>query len=223
MSIRVGAIVGLAGILGGAAVSHLAFSVPAGRERLPLWARRPSLGRREWLAFVLGGTLISGYISMILGTFLGWSIVMPAYWLCGLLAVGLAIIDVHVRRLPYAITGVMYASCAVAFGVSAAGSGDARPLVRAVLAAALASMGFLVLALAFPGQLGLGDVVLVGWVAFSLGWFGWRVAVVGLLAGLIIQAAVGILVRVRAGPRRALPMGPALLIGWLVGVLVAAW
>jgi hypothetical protein len=79
---------------------------------------------------------------MTLGTFLGWSIVMPAYWRRGLLAVGLAIIDVHVSRLPYAITGLLYASCVVAFGVLAAGSGYGRPLVRAVLAAAQAFAGF---------------------------------------------------------------------------------
>jgi leader peptidase (prepilin peptidase)/N-methyltransferase len=160
---------------------------------------------------------------MVLGAVLGASRLTPAYWLCGVLGVALAIVDVRTQRLPYAMGGVLYASCAVAFVVSAAGSGDASPLVRAVLAAALAFTGFLVLALAFAGQLGLGDVVLVGWVAFSLGWFGWGVAAVGLLAGLILQALVGILFLARPGPKRALPMGPALLIGWLVGVLIAAW
>jgi leader peptidase (prepilin peptidase) / N-methyltransferase len=213
----------VAGILGGslgAFATGFALSVPP-KGRLP----RPTLwpfADRQRSRVTLTGAVVSGAVCMVLGTVLGSSLVMPAYSLCGVLGVALAIVDVRTRRLPYAMTGVMFASCAVAFGVSAVGGGDARPLIRAVLAAALASTGFLGLALAFPGQLGLGDVVLVGWVAFSLAWFGWRVAVVGLLTGLIIQAAVGILVLVRAGPRGTLPMGPALLIGWLVGVLVAA-
>ncbi len=195
-------------------------TLPQGRLPRPtLWP----LADRQRSRATLIGAVLSGVVSMVLGTVLGSWLVMPAYWLCGLLGVALVIVDVRTRRLPYAMTGVMYASCTVVFGFSAAGSGDASPLVRAVLAAALAFTGFLVLAVAFPGQLGLGDVVLVGWVAFSLGWFGWRVAIVGLLAGLILQGLVGILFLVRAGPSRVLPMGPALLIGWLVGVLVAAW
>ena len=221
MDLGVGSVAGIIGGCVGVFATGFALSVPP-TGRLPRPTLRP-LADRQRSRVTLTGAVVSGAVSVVLGTVLGSSLVMPAYWLCGLLGVALAIVDVRTRRLPYAMTGVMYASCAVTFGLSAAGSGAVSPLVRVVLAAALASAGFLVLALAFPGQLGLGDVVLVGWVAFSLGWFGWRMAVVGLLAGLIIQAAVGILVLVRAGPRRPLPMGPALLIGWLVGVLVATW
>ncbi len=189
MYLGVGLVAGTAGAGTGVFATAFALSVPP-RGHLPRPVLRPFTDRQRSRA-TLTGAVISGVVCMIVGTVLGSSLVMPAYWLCGLLGVALAIVDVRTRRLPYAMTGVMYASCAVALGLSAARSGDASPLVRAVLAAMLAFTGFLLLALAFPGQLGLGDVVLVGWVAFSLGWFGWRVAVVGLLAGLIIQAVVG--------------------------------
>lgn len=145
------------------------------------------------------------------------------YCLCGVIAVALGIIDVRVRRLPYMLAGVMYASCVAAFLIHMAITGEVRPLVRALVAGAVAFLAFLVLALAFPGQLGLGDVVLVGWIALSLGWFAWRAAALGLLVGLVVQAAGGVVLLARAGPRRTLPMGPALLLGWLVGVMAGAW
>ena len=78
-----------------------------------------------------------------------------------------------------------------------------------------------------PGQAVVfydGDVVLGGgWIALSLGWFAWRATALGLLVGLVVQAAGGVVLLARAGPRRTLPMGPALLLGWLVGVMAGAW
>jgi hypothetical protein len=145
-----------------------------------------------------------------------------AYCLCGVVATALAIIDLRVRRLPYVLTGVMYGSCVVAFLVSTAMTGEVWPLVRALVAGSLAFLAFLALALALPGQLGLGDVVLVGWIALSLGWFAWWAVVVGLLVGLIVQATVALMFLVGSRPRRTLPVGPALLFGWLVGVVAAA-
>src|SRR6266545_1624711 len=78
------------------------------------------------------GAFATDFALAVVGTVLGSSLVMPAYWLCGLLGVALAIVDVRTRRLPYAMTGVMFASCAVAFGLSAVARGDASPLIRAV-------------------------------------------------------------------------------------------
>ena len=145
------------------------------------------------------------------------------YCVCGVIAIALAIIDLRVQRLPYMLTGVMYGTSVVAFLIHAATTGEVQPLVRAVIAGAVAFVAFLFLALAFPGQLGLGDVVLVGWIALSLGWFTWRAAALGLLAGLAVQAVVGLAFRLVSQGDHALPMGPALLLGWFVGVVIGAW
>jgi hypothetical protein len=76
------------------------------------WSRLPSYGRREWLAFLFGGTLTIGCISMIFGTFS-----------C---------------RTPSPGSGTPHAWPS-GFGSRQRGS---RSLVRAVLAAALAFAGF---------------------------------------------------------------------------------
>jgi leader peptidase (prepilin peptidase)/N-methyltransferase len=89
------------------------------------------------------------------------------------------------------------------------------------MAAAVTVAAGLALALADAGQMGLGDVVLAGWVALSLGWFGWPSAWAGLFMGFAVQAVLfGLVALRRAHDRpRALPMGPALMAGWLVAIL----
>src|SRR6266508_5789656 len=220
MDLGVGVAAGVVALPVGALATGFAVAVPA-EGSLP----RPSLSLltahlRTPVTFA--GAAVAALVSTILGSVLGASILMPAYWLCGLFAVVLAIVDIRRGRLPFVITAAMYLVSAVAFGAEALVGGDATPLTRAGVGAVVVLVAFLVLALALPGQLGLGDVVLLGWVAFSLAWFSWRVAVVGLLAGLIGQALVGALVRLRSGTGRTLPLGPVLLLGWLAGVLVTA-
>jgi len=131
-------------------------------------------------------------------------------------AVALAIIDLRRRRLPFAITSAMYLVCGVAFLVEPAVSRDAAALLRAAGITALTLGGLLVLALALPGQLGLGDVVFAGWIVLSLGWFSWRAAVLGLVVGLLVQLAVAGVLGLGSSRSRMLPMGPALLAGWVV-------
>jgi leader peptidase (prepilin peptidase)/N-methyltransferase len=54
----------------------------------------------------------------------------------------------------------------------------------------LALAGFyLLLALLRPGELGFGDVKLSGFVGLSLGWLGWRVLMLGVIAGPALGAA----------------------------------
>jgi leader peptidase (prepilin peptidase)/N-methyltransferase len=91
------------------------------------------------------------------------------------------------------------------------------PSVEWIVSALAAGGFFLVLALAYPAGLGMGDVKLA---AFLGAWLGWDVFVgvfVGTLLGMI--PALVVLVRHGAAGRRAtLPYVPALAAGAVVGL-----
>lgn len=221
MNVWVALASGVAGAVIGVPLAGLGFAVPErGRiERAARWW----LGGSVPVTWRLTVPAVGGLVAGVVATRTGWSLALPAYVLAAVVGVVLAVVDVRIRRLPYVFTMPMYAVCLACFGAESIVNGHYSSFVRSVLAGAITFAAFLVLALVFAGQLGLGDVVLTGWLAMSLGWLGWDRVGVGLLAGLILQALVGAVSWAghRAGGRQMLPMGPALLVGWLVGILVA--
>ncbi|MFI1989744.1 prepilin peptidase [Actinoplanes sp. NPDC020271] len=147
------------------------------------------------------------------------SLALPAYWLFAVVAVVLLIIDLRQRRLPHVLTSVLWFASVAGFAAESLASGESRRFIEAVIAGVVVTMLALVMAIGFPGQLGLGDVSLAGAVAMSLGWLGLPTAARGLATALIVQAFVGIFAIWRAGNRQiAVPFGPALLIGWLLAI-----
>ena len=80
-----------------------------------------------------------------------------------------------------------------------------------------------VVAVAFPGRLGLGDVAFAGALQLTLGWFGTGTAVTGLAAGLLLALPPALMLARRRGAQgpALLPLGPALLGGWLLAVAAA--
>jgi len=91
------------------------------------------------------------------------------------------------------------------------------------LIAGLAAGGFLlVAAIAYPGGMGMGDVKL----AFVMGLFLGRDVGVAMLAGLLAGSVIGIAIMARKGTKEgrktAIPFGPFLALGGLVGLLAGA-
>jgi leader peptidase (prepilin peptidase) / N-methyltransferase len=173
----------------------------------------------------LPGTVaaVAGVASGLVAARLGWSPVLPAFLLAAVVGVTLAVTDLRVRRLSFVLSGIVYGGCAVNLCAEAISAQDYGPLGRAAAAGLAVSAAFLGVALALPGQLGLGDVVLAGWIASTLGWLGWSNLVLGLVTGVVFQlvAVVTLVASHRASRSALLPMGPALWIGWLMGVLLA--
>jgi leader peptidase (prepilin peptidase)/N-methyltransferase len=88
------------------------------------------------------------------------------------------------------------------------------------LIAAVAAGGFLlVAAIAYPAGMGMGDVKL----AFVMGLFLGREVGVALLVALVVGSIAGLAIMahkgVAAGRKTALPFGPFLALGGLVGLL----
>ncbi len=133
----------------------------------------------------------------------------------GAVLVPVALIDLDHRIIPNRIT-LPAAVIAIAIGLAL------KPAyVPEQLIAAAAAAGFLLLfALAYPRGLGMGDVKLAGVMGLYLG----PSVVVALFAAVVGGTAVGVVVMARMGVRRgrrtAIPFGPFLALGGVVGLLV---
>lgn len=130
-----------------------------------------------------------------------------------LLLVPLALIDLEHRVLPNAIT-LPGCALAIALGLAFDPAGEpARLLAGVAVGAAL-----LIAAIAKPGGMGMGDVKLATMMGLFLG----EAVVPALLAALVAGVAVGVVVigrrGVSEGRRTAVPFGPFLALGALIGL-----
>jgi leader peptidase (prepilin peptidase)/N-methyltransferase len=130
-----------------------------------------------------------------------------------LLVVPIAVIDLEYRIIPNRITGPG-AVLALALGLALDPSGEPARLIAAVAAG-----GFLLIAaLAYPGGMGMGDVKLAGVMGLCLGAAVAPALFVAMLAGVVVGVAVIARKGTRAGRKTAIPFGPFLALGALVGV-----
>jgi leader peptidase (prepilin peptidase)/N-methyltransferase len=128
--------------------------------------------------------------------------------------VPVALIDLEHRIIPNKIT-LPAAVAAVAIGLVLKPSGVPEQLI-----AGAAGGGFLlVFALAYPRGMGMGDVKLAAVLGLFLG----RSVAVAILSGVLAGAVVGAVVVARVGVERgrktAVPFGPFLALGGVVGLL----
>lgn len=137
----------------------------------------------------------------------------------GLFLVGtlvpVALIDLDQRIIPNKIT-LPAALAAVAIGLLT----DPSRVPEQLIAGAAAGGFLLVFALAYPRGMGMGDVKLAAVLGLFLG----REAGVAILAGVLAGAVGGMLVMARVGVAKgrktAVPFGPFLALGGIIGLLV---
>lgn len=91
---------------------------------------------------------------------------------------------------------------------------------RAVIGMAALFAFYFLLALAYPAGMGFGDVKLSGVLGY-LGYLGVGELLVGAFAGFLLGGLAGaaLVVLRRAGRKTAIPFGPFMLAGALVGIL----
>ncbi|GII99038.1 leader peptidase (prepilin peptidase)/N-methyltransferase [Sediminihabitans luteus] len=159
----------------------------------------------------------------------------------------LVVVDARTHRLPDAIvlpalvaTVVLLALATVGTALvigttvegTAVGTGTAvgsgsdpwRPFVRALAAGGVLFSAYLLLALAGPrGGLGFGDVKLAALLGVALGWLGWGPVVVATFAAFAVGGvwAVALLVTGRATRSSAIPFGPCMVAGAVLGAACA--
>jgi leader peptidase (prepilin peptidase)/N-methyltransferase len=140
------------------------------------------------------------------------------------IAVLLASIDFAVHRLPDVVTLPLAVSAIVGLGGAALLPGAGGSWRTALLGSLTLGACYLVLFLINPRGFGFGDVKLAPALGAVLGWYGWGIVLIGTFAGFLFGALFGvglILVR-RAGRKTAIPLGPFLLAGAFVGILLGS-
>jgi leader peptidase (prepilin peptidase) / N-methyltransferase len=131
--------------------------------------------------------------------------------------VPIALIDLEHRIIPNKIT-VPAAIGAICVGLATRPSGVPEQLI-----AGAAAGGFLlVFALAYPPGMGMGDVKLAGVLGLYLGGAVAVALFVGVFAAMIVGVWIMATLGVKAGRKTAVPFGPFLALGGVVGLLAGS-
>ncbi len=193
-------------------VSYLALGGKCRNCTARISVRYPLVEAATAIAFALLG----------LGAHLDWypAALLPAllYWAATGLA--LTLIDLDHHRLPNAIVLPSYIVTAVLLVLASVLTGDyGRLLTAAVGGAALFAL-YWILAMAYPGGMGFGDVKLAGVLGLLLGWLGWAPLIVGAFSAFLLGGLIGAMLMIggRATRKSRIPFGPFMLAGAAVGV-----
>jgi leader peptidase (prepilin peptidase)/N-methyltransferase len=140
----------------------------------------------------------------------------PRMWLgfaLVLLLVPIAFIDLDHRIIPNRLS---YPGAVLGVVLTAALVPDA--LVEHLIAGAGAALFLFLAWLAYPGGMGLGDVKLAGMMGLFLGRAVGPAMLVALVAGTLVGAVVIARKGAAAGRKTAIPFGPFLALGGVVGL-----
>ncbi len=134
--------------------------------------------------------------------------------------IALGLIDIDTFRLPFWIVVPSWWVAGVLLPGAALLAGNPEAALRAVLGGLALWLFFRVMHQIYEKGMGYGDVRLAGLLGGYLGWLGWDVLVVGAFAGFLIGALGGvaaILLR-GAGLKSSIPYGPYMIVGAWVGL-----
>jgi leader peptidase (prepilin peptidase) / N-methyltransferase len=147
---------------------------------------------------------------------------LPAFLYLGAVSVALSLIDIDTRRLPNVIVLPSYPVAGVLLLLPAVLDGRWPDLLRAGFGTVALYAFFFAMALIRPGDMGFGDVKLAGVLGCYLGWLSWGVLGVGAFAGFLLGGLYGAALMLvgRAGRKSKIPLGPFLVAGALLSVLV---
>lgn len=189
-------------------------------EDKPLYA---DLARTRLLALGLavGAAAMAGLVA--------WRIehveLLPVWVLVTGVGAWLAFVDARTRLLPYVVVAPTYLLTLALVALGALLLRDLDILVHAVIANVVVFAVFRLMhwfgGRFFAGAFGYGDVRLSGVLALALGALGSSEVFVGMYAGFVLGAVVGVLLsRLRLIDPRSYAFGPYMIVGAVIG---ATW
>jgi leader peptidase (prepilin peptidase)/N-methyltransferase len=137
-------------------------------------------------------------------------------------SITLALIDLDTHTLPNRIVLPSYIVGTFLMGASAFVSGELTSLTRALVGAVLMWSLYFLMAIAYNGGMGFGDVKTAGALGLFLGYLGWKVLIVGAFSAFLLGGifALGLIVTKKAKTRTGIPFGPWMLIGAWIGIFL---
>ena len=207
-------------VLGAGVGAGLSQVLADGRyRRLP--ERERPLPRHAWW-LVVAVALAWASATFRIGGYAQWSL-LAAYLYLGVVGVALTFIDLDVQRLPDLIVLPSYPIAFVLLLVPTVVSGHWGWLLRAVTAALVLFVVYLVLALVSPGGggLGYGDVKLAGLLGLLLGWLGWGSVILSVVAAFVIGGVIALILLLsgRASRSTHIAFGPSMILGAWVALM----
>lgn len=168
--------------------------------------------------------LVTGALFGIVGLRFGPSPDLAAYLYLAAVGVTLSGIDIACKRLPDVLTKPSYLVVGglLAIAVPHVANGPLR-FVHAIIGMLVLLGLYFLLWLINPRGMAWGDVKLSGSLGLALGWLGMNASVIGTFAGFLLGALSGLLMVVlgRLKMKSAIPFGPYMFAGALIGVLLS--
>lgn len=165
---------------------------------------------------VLGGASIVGIV-----------LILVAFLYLAAVSVALTMIDLDTHKLPNSIVMPSYLVGAVFLGAAGLFDGNLDALLQAGIGMASLWLAYFLMALAYPGGMGQGDVKLAGVLGLFLGFLGWGPLAIGAFSAFLLGGIFGVvlLATKRANRKSGIPFGPWMLAGAWVGVFFgsAVW
>ncbi|WP_284755188.1 A24 family peptidase [Arthrobacter sp. efr-133-R2A-120] len=181
----------------------------------------PRLGGLPSPAIRITTAVATAVLFALLTLRFGYSPVLPAYLLLGVMAVQLSRVDVAHHLLPNPLVlGLLTAGLGL-LTMSATLTLDWSGLLRAAAGAVILFLGYLILGLISPGGLGMGDVKLAAPLGLYLGYLGWTQVFYGGLLGFVVGGVMTVLLlRLKRETKRSeVAHGPAMFAA-AIGVVL---
>ncbi|MCY7299357.1 MAG: prepilin peptidase [Ilumatobacteraceae bacterium] len=148
------------------------------------------------------------------------AVMLVAFLSLAAVSVTLAMIDLDTHTLPNRIVLPAYPVAAILLTAAALLTRDPGRLLTSLIGAGALFAFYLLLAVAYPAGMGLGDVKLSGVLGLYLGWLGWAPLVVGAFSAFLLGGlfALALLITRRATRKSGIPFGPWMLAGAWLGI-----
>lgn len=140
------------------------------------------------------------------------------------LGMTLAVIDLHTRLLPRILVLPGTAYLLTALSLVSIIRNESQDLIRGLIGLVLARTLFWLMWRINAAGMGFGDVRLAALVGLALGYLGWSQLLLGVYAGFLLLGVPGfsyaVIKRDRGYLRLAVPFGPFMLAGAVVGIVL---